>query len=515
VCGRRRAGRRGQQPKARASPDTDLTVFKAVKKRVTSSRTYSQGDPDLGLLRLKYDPTRPFQKEYEKQDKIGAGAFGAVFKVRHKISNQTRAMKILDKKKEVKEDMAFVITEIEAMVRLDHPNIVKFFQFFEDNEYIYLVSELCPDGDFSHLQRNKTTPSEVPSLFQDVFRGVAYCHDQGITHRDLKFENCLMVRGRSRRVGKVIDFGLSSIKPDNAADHYMNEALGTKYFVAPEVIEKKMYGAKCDIWSLGIMLYIIWTKEHPFAENATKIQQKDLFKQIRSGRLRMGPLDRAHAEPALVSLVKESLLVKDPAARASAELALDQEWLRSTPDSPDSGKMTKEQATRLLSFHDMSRFEKTVLMMVAHHAEQKTVEDLHSAFVSLDTHANGSLDAEELKAGLRGCGKNFSEQQMNKSFESVDVNHNGKIDYSEWLTATIAPTSLSVDAAIKELFSFFDSDGSGSVSVSELREVVGEAEGAHIMEDADKDGNHELDLEEFKCLLHKVKDHRLQMMSKT
>jgi len=357
-------------------------------------------------------------------------------------------------------------------------------------------------------------------LFQDVFRGVAYCHGQDIAHRDLKFENCMLCTGQGRRVAKVIDFGHSSIKTDGSSDLYMNEALGTKYFVAPEVIDNqvqvKMYGVKCDIWSLGVMMYIILTKEHPFAEHATKLPSRELFRKIRGGSLRLRPLDQAHVEVPAVELLKgqPGLLTRSVPLRIDAASALKKEWLNVDPDpsrSLVSQTSEAEMLSRLVTYRNMSRFEKTVLMMAAHQADIQVVEDLKEEFIKLDTQADGSLTIAELKAGLDKCGAKLSQAELSESFDSVDLNLNHKIDYSEWLSATIAPSRLNVDAAMQELFEFFDHDHNGKVEMVELVEVVGRDEAEGVFRDSDVDHDGTLSWEEFRDLIHRVADRRRQV----
>ncbi|CAK0854649.1 unnamed protein product [Prorocentrum cordatum] len=233
------------------------------------------------------------------------------------------------------------------MVRLDHPNVSKFYQFYEDASHIYLICELLTEGDFSALN-NKCEQSVLQVLFQDVFRGVAYCHSEGIAHRDLKFENCLRTKGSDRMIGKVIDFGLSAIKPDSVAGElYMKESLGTKFFVAPEVIERRSYGVKCDCWSLGIMIYIVLTGEFPFQENnenAPSMPTDKLFQRILHSKFRLRPLDKAHAPVSAVQLIK-GLLNKNPtdSGRLDATTALEMpgSWLSAESSSTQASDLKR------------------------------------------------------------------------------------------------------------------------------------------------------------------------------
>merc|ERR1719512_235359 len=151
--------------------------------------------------------------------------------------------------------------------------------------------ELCDGGDFHSLFKSKTPHLELQFLFRDVFLAVSYCHAGGICHRDMKLENCLMCKGPKRRIAKVIDFGLAAIHRSGQDKRWMEELLGTKYFVAPEVIDEwTRYGFECDLWSVGVMLYIVLTNEHPFAAKASKLSQHRLFKAIQVAPLRKKPL---------------------------------------------------------------------------------------------------------------------------------------------------------------------------------------------------------------------------------
>ncbi|CAE8587835.1 unnamed protein product, partial [Polarella glacialis] len=307
-----------------------------------------------------------------------------------------------------------------------------FHEFFEDESSLYLVTELCDGGDFAELNHGINDPVEVKQLIRDMVMAISYCHDHGVAHRDLKFENCLIQRSASgQRLGKVIDFGLSSIRRPGERGNWLNDQLGTRFFVAPEVIDRSVeYGVKCDCWSMGVMLYIILTDEHPCCQDAHKVDTTTLFRKILQARLREGPLEDASVDSDAVVLLK-GLLTKSADHRMTAQDALNSAWLCQVKDSKrntasltqkgsphfagiaesinkvfknkeESGSpLRREDLKRLSSFRGYSRFERLVMTLVAHQSEEKDVAELRDIFVELDTQRTGSLCKEEVREGIR------------------------------------------------------------------------------------------------------------------
>jgi len=481
--------------------------------------TGSRNSFSISSLLLNYDPSRAFSKHYSKGDKLGEGGFGAVYRCQHLVSKDIRALKIIPKS-HVQKDMEYVTTEIEALLRIDHPNIVKMYEFFEQKHDILVVVELCNGGDFSKLFRSKCPMETVRPLFRDIVLGVAYCHDLQIVHRDLKFENCLLTEGRRRKMGKVIDFGLSAIRrdtnvdadrtPKSSGDAWLSEALGTKFFAAPEVIDKsRKYGTSCDIWSLGVMLYIMYTNEHPFAKNATSMDTAELFSKILAGKYREEPL-KASKVPAVAVTLLRGMLAMDPQRRISALEALKSPWLRPVTftelhvSSALSRQRSTDIAQRLSSWSGTSHFEKVLLMLVAHQAKQREVEDMRAAFVAMDTDGNGSLSKQELAQGLKSIGHAMPAASVDDMYRWLDSNENSKLDYSEWLCATMEPALIEAEYSMRELFDFFDSDANGYVSRQELLRVATteEAEQVFLQTDTSRDGR--IDYEEFKVFMQSV-----------
>jgi len=475
---------------------------------------------DIAALILSAEPSRPVSKSYKVLKQLGNGAFGSVFLAESKYTGEKRAIKQIPKS-HVAEDLMYVNTELEAMIQLTHPNIVRFFEFFEDNKVIYLVTEVCSAGDFWELNHGIDDPTEIRLLFRDLMMAVAYCHDLGVAHRDLKFENCLIHQEpHQRRVGKVIDFGLSAIRrAGDQQSRWLNDQLGTRFFVAPEVIDvNRNYGVMCDLWSIGVMLYIVLTDEHPCSDKANTLDTDQLFRKIMFGTIRKKPL-RNVGDDAADLLLK--LLVKDQEKRLPACEALNHPWLvgqglppkskswatesmvSKTPSTP----MDKERLERLLSFRRCTGFEKAILTLVAHQSATQDVEHLREAFMELDKAGNGTVSKDELREAIRrDCGGHkMAEADLDDLFRSIDSDCTGKIQYTEWLAATLEPSLLASEQAIKQVYDFFDIEQNGVVSAAELKEVLGDDEAASVvMEVGDTDGDGVLSEAEFKKVVQEI-----------
>mmetsp|Transcript_181 Transcript_181/g.736 ORF Transcript_181/g.736 Transcript_181/m.736 type:complete len:624 (+) Transcript_181:3-1874(+) len=484
----------------------------AVRESFKRRTSHSSEALHLGALRLNYDPARSIGKTYKKVARLGGGAFGTVFHVQSTSTGQDRAMKVLPKT-QVSADSKFVQTEIELMLHLDHPNVVKFYESFEEAKYICIVTELCNRGDFNKLRHGKCSEEDMRVLYRDVMMGVAYCHNLGIAHRDLKFDNCLLSEGVHRRVGKVIDFGLSAIRQEGNHDEWLNEPCGTCIFVAPEVINNALYGVKVDMWALGVMLYNFLTDRFPFARDGEKVKTKRLLRDICHAELTFEHLEACAAEPCAKELVRQ-LLVRDPAERLDAAAALKHEWLSSSPGVCFRGFFKKAGPEcllqRLTSFADLSRFEKVALMVAAQQATHAEVEDMRAAFLALDSSAQGTLSREDLRKGFASCGHQLSEDELEAVFRSLDVDQNERVSWVEWLSATLSSDTIASEYSAKEVFNFFDADGSQSISEAELQRVVGEEEANIILHDPGSPSNKKADLcwDEFHCLFQRVAHRR-------
>mmetsp|Transcript_75294 Transcript_75294/g.156853 ORF Transcript_75294/g.156853 Transcript_75294/m.156853 type:complete len:580 (+) Transcript_75294:131-1870(+) len=499
------------RPKLRSSEIAPVVRQRVLRRQRSGSHNSDHHEPmDIHTLLVRPDPSRSLRKSYRTVSQLGKGGFGSVYRVEYLPTGEERAIKMMPKPQDPTERER-VLTEVQLLITLDHPSIEKFYELFEDAKVICLVTELCLGGNMGELNPQYDSTEEIRKLFHDVVAAVSYCHSQGVVHRDLKFENVLLTRPEpdQRRMAKVIDFGLSSLRPESGrgGDRWMDEAVGTVYFIAPEVIRtdgawRSKYGPKCDMWSIGVMLYIVYTDQHPFAKSAMRASQ--ILKKIRGQEMRLEPLQGAHV-PKDVKDLTAKLLQKDPATRLSGREALRHAYFR----GPLSPRLAARGATceeirsifsRVCSFSRFSRFEKALMTIVAHDARSREIEDLRLAFECLDVDGAGWLSRDGIVRALTSKGLQLSKADLDATFEALDPDGDDKIMYTDWLAATIEPSLLTKERALKEMFDFFDIHGNGQVSRSDLIEVLGD-------EVARRGGKAENSLpEEFDCSPHKDRD---------
>ena len=204
---------------------------------------------------------------YKFKEVIGGGQFGTVRLAYRKNEkkmniNKLYAVKSISKKNMDIDEMEALIKEVDILSSLDHPNIIKFVETYNDDQYFHIVMEASKGKDLFEklLESGCLSEDNAADIAFKVLSSLAYCHSKGISHRDIKAENILFHKESNEGEIKIIDFGLSK-KYKNLEK--MQTILGTPYYVAPEVL-KGSYDEKCDIWSVGALIYIMLVGEPPF-----------------------------------------------------------------------------------------------------------------------------------------------------------------------------------------------------------------------------------------------------------
>ena len=204
---------------------------------------------------------------YEVKDAIGKGKFGTVKLGIHKKTGKKVAIKVMKKKQMTLQDIELQKREIEILKIWQHPSIIKLLDVFENQEYIYIVMEYLKGGDlFNYLEKRDFTISEAKArdLTHSIATGLYYLHSFGIAHRDLKPENILMTDDTDDAEPKLVDFGLSKII---GPSEKCNDPFGTLSYVAPEVLLQKPYDKSVDLWSVGVIIYLLLSGTLPFDDD--------------------------------------------------------------------------------------------------------------------------------------------------------------------------------------------------------------------------------------------------------
>ncbi|XP_062865626.1 maternal embryonic leucine zipper kinase-like [Trichomycterus rosablanca] len=259
---------------------------------------------------------------YEVHEIIGSGGYAMVKLGRHIRTEEPVAIKILEKK-ELGDELSDLRIEIEALKNLNHQHVCRLYQVMETADQIYMVLEFCPGGNlFDHIFNNDRLSEETRRIFRQIVSALAYIHSQGYAHRDLKPENMMLDEKNNI---KLIDFGLCA-KPEGGLGTALIEGCGTPPYLAPEIIDEQPYhGAEADVWSLGVVLYVMLCGYLPF--------DGDDFVELH-GQITKGHYDTpAWLSPGSVLLIKEMLQVV-PEWRIKVEHLLDHEWVMKGYSSP-------------------------------------------------------------------------------------------------------------------------------------------------------------------------------------
>ena len=324
---------------------------------------------------------------------------------------------------------------------------------------------------------------------------IQYCHNKNICHRDLKPENLLYLNAGSEENNriKVIDFGLSQ-----ACDR-LKTKVGTAYYVSPEILSGN-YTQLCDIWSAGVILYILLSGDPPFnGPNDNYIYTKISQMKFTFPENKWKNISNDAKDLICHMLVPES-------ERYTAEQVLAHPWFKNASDVPLSAIEFNDK-NMFMNFVNGSFIKKMGLMFIASRFDENEINNLKNVFSAFDTGKDGQISFEELKKGLLEIkSSHLTEEELKKIFDSIDVDKNGKIDYTEFIASTMEGAKYYKNERLLEAFESFDKDGSGQITKGELLETLKaekcqEKEIEKFIKAVDKDGNGKISIDEFRQLM--------------
>eukprot|EP00026_Physarum_polycephalum_P012813 Phypoly_transcript_13147.p1 GENE.Phypoly_transcript_13147~~Phypoly_transcript_13147.p1 ORF type:complete len:350 (+),score=62.81 Phypoly_transcript_13147:63-1052(+) len=291
------------------------------------------------------------EEVYEFGPVVGQGAFSVVREGTHRETGEKVAIKQIAKQHITTADMKRLATEIEIMKKLKHNNIIQLIEVFDNSpDNLYLVMELVKGGELFDkiVDKGQYSEKDACNIVKQIVAAVQYMHDHGVCHRDLKPENLLCAGDDNEELVRIADFGLSKIFEHGEE---LKTACGTPDYVAPEVLECKPYDMAVDIWSVGVITYILLCGYTPFYANT----HQELFQKITNLEYDFPSPEWDEISPNAKDFIQK-VLVKDPNKRLNAAQCMQHPWM--TQEHADAPKLCRLDSA-LVSLKDYSKTRKT------------------------------------------------------------------------------------------------------------------------------------------------------------
>ena len=494
--------------------DSELGI---VKKSSKNCFTFASDIQNMKIqsnliVQLK---TSPWSIYSEIQD-LGSGSYGVVKKVYLKSNPETiRAIKIIPKKLLIEGvDSSKLLDEILILKNIDHPNIMKLYEFFEDNENCYMVSEFCDQGDL--LQKldklNYMNEIVVKFLMEQIFNAIAYLHSRGVIHGDIKLENVMLYTttketpkqsftiinktlDKSQSLQKEIEESFTNeneklkTQPSNKSIQMINNMLnyeiklidfgcskiftkrgerksgiiGTSSYCSPEVIDN-LYDERCDEWSCGVLMYLLLCGEFPF-EGET---EEEVFKKVKKCEFDFSPsnnckdLIKKLLEPKIQKRIKAIDALKHPFFTESF--------------NPDAALKKKDNSIIEKLFNltvPKSQFHRAILSyMSSNYLSKDEEKKLRTVFRYIDYNDKSYLTKGKIKKALKEFGKDFTEEDIENIVKALDANKNGAIEYHEFIQGVCDKISLFNDFNLKNIFNIIDHGNKGYITSEDIKNFV-------------------------------------------
>jgi len=371
--------------------------------------------------------------------------------------------------------MDWIQMEAAIMKKMDHPNIIKLFETFEDSKHVYLVMELCAGGGLvENVKKNGGyyTEPQVAYLMRQILRTVAYMHKKGICHRDLKPENFLLLTKDpiERNVLKIIDFGVScTFEPGQQ----LRDKAGTPFYTSPQILDGR-YTEACDLWSCGVIMYILLCGVAPF-EGKTDLE---VWEKVRMGNYSFRHDAFMKVSEEAKNLCRGLMKYKEP-QRFTATEALNHEAIQRYAPRGKDVKIRASIIDKLRSYAFSDKFKKAALHAVVQTSREDQVSVCRETFLALDIDDDGFVTHDELFEALSQAGLSAPDD-LEVIVNEVDADRSGAIDYTEFIAATLDEAHYLREDRCWAAFQIFDRDGDGYITKEELEITLGDPDALRL-----------------------------------
>ncbi|OMJ89774.1 hypothetical protein SteCoe_8044 [Stentor coeruleus] len=440
---------------------------------IQSSQVAKTKIPEIPLQTIKFESSlfahfnnKSLYTDYELAGKIGEGFYGHVRLANHRKTRTQRAVKSIEKSK-----MSFTqiernnfLNEFEILKQANHTNIVKTFDCYEDRTNFHIVMEYISEGKLLDYWAKVKPFSEATAAYfmQQILSAIAYCHEKGIIHGDLQPDNILLDSFTDKSIVKIVGFGNSIL---NGYVSFSNSQSSSVQFKAPEVLKKQKFCEKCDIWSCGIILYILLSGIVPFPGRTQEI----IKKRILAGNISFKGPEWASISIQAKSLISQMLTYND-STRITAQKALNSPWIQQNlknlnlVSNLNTGSLTKIS----------SQFKQAILMFIVSFALSKyCIRELTLILKKLDKNRDGKLSIEELKEAYNKVNKNRRAKDFEDIINAIDKDKIGFIKYKDFIAVCLKQDEIDNEVYLEIAFKTFDTGRTGKISIEKLGKAIG------------------------------------------
>ena len=413
---------------------------------------------------------------YIKKKILGRGSFGIVYLVKQRYLSRYFAMKVIKKSpSKAKEEEENLMNEVDILRKLDHPNIVKITDFYSLNTEYNIITEYCQEGELFDEIKAQSPFSEAMAAWylRQILSAICYCHNMNIIHRDLKPENILIVKRQKNGYHpiKIIDFGTAKVFQKEKAEHVL---IGSAYYIAPEVLSRN-YTELCDLWSCGVIMYILLTGRPPFNGS----NEEEIMKKIKEGIYDLKKYPWGVISDEAKDLIK-GLLQVNTKKRLTAKEALEHKWFKIEKTKSNimvynvKHRQLNKLIDNLMKYRSDNILRCAVIALLVHNSIQlNQAHDAVKLFNQIDKNGDGKISKDELFNGLQPYKKEISDDELRKQvdiiFNNIDSDHNGYLEYEEFVRAAIDKDHFLSVNFLQFAFNYFDKDHDGEITLEEVK----------------------------------------------
>ena len=473
---------------------------------------------------------------YEKLKHLGKGAYGDVYKVKRKNDNEIRALKEIKKSLLVEvNNFSDIKNEINILKKIDHPNVLKIYEFFEDEKRIYIILEFCNEGDLFDKADDCGVMSEfcVKYIMYQVFLAINVLHMKKVVHGDIKLDNIAfmkkkeineinestqnkkkdknifktfnkekklnkeilaakdisklsqnslyLVKELAKYEVKLVDFGCAKMKKKNDINKKLSGIIGTTFYCSPEVV-KNNYDFECDEWSCGVLMYILLSGFPPF-EGST---EKEVFDKVLNDTPDLDIPELNHVSNRCKNLISK-LLEKDPNKRIKSSEALKDDFFTKginignllTGKENENEEILKNFAKRKSkrfggNIKKNSKFKDAVIAYITlNFVDKEQEKKANEIYRLLFLEAEQHIITKKtFRESMKKTFSQLTQEEIDQIFNDLDDNNNEEIEYHELIKGLCDQKFLLNEKNLKEAFNFFDNDSSGDITWSEIANVI-------------------------------------------